>query len=180
LASTHPDREVLLQSYYEEKGGIEEMGTFRKITLGEYRALREKGAPKAIPTMTIKKDEQLMPLRLKAKSRIVMLGNRKNHDWSNSDRLRPLSGSTVSVSWLVCRPNIVGPSNRGVAKTPSAKGPSNRGIAKTTSVKEFFRMRKQLLSDPPRGTRMHPRTNTGFFSKLCMASVGVHATGMTK
>ena len=35
LASTHPDREVWLQSYYEEKGGIEEMGTFRKITLGE-------------------------------------------------------------------------------------------------------------------------------------------------
>jgi hypothetical protein len=39
LASTHPDREVWLQSYHEEKGGIEEMGTFRKITLGEYRAL---------------------------------------------------------------------------------------------------------------------------------------------
>ena len=50
LASTHPDREVWLQSYYEEKGDIEEMGTFCKITLGEYRALREKGAPKAIPT----------------------------------------------------------------------------------------------------------------------------------
>jgi len=35
------------------------LDTYRKITLGEYRALREKGAPKAIPTMcvlTIKKD----------------------------------------------------------------------------------------------------------------------------
>jgi hypothetical protein len=62
------------------------MGTFPKITLGEYRALREKGAPKAIPTMcvlTIKKDEQLMPLR--AKSRIVVLGNRKTRDWSKSN-----------------------------------------------------------------------------------------------
>ncbi len=68
LASTHPDREVWLQSYYEEKSGIKDMGTFQKITLGEYRALHEKGAPKAIPTMcvlTIKKDEQLMPLRAK-------------------------------------------------------------------------------------------------------------------
>jgi hypothetical protein len=52
------------------------MGTFRKITLGEYRALCEKGAPKAIPTMcvlVIKKDEQLMPLW--AKSHIVVLDN---------------------------------------------------------------------------------------------------------
>jgi hypothetical protein len=60
LASTYPDREVWLQSYYEEKSGIKHMGTLRKITLGEYMALREKGAPKAIPMMcvlTIKKDE---------------------------------------------------------------------------------------------------------------------------
>jgi hypothetical protein len=65
LASTHLDLEVWLQSYYEEKRGIEAMGFFWKITLGEYRALCEKGAPKAIPTMcvlTIKKDKQLMPL----------------------------------------------------------------------------------------------------------------------
>ena len=91
LASTHPDRKVWLQSYYEEKGGIQEMGTFRKITLGEYRALREKGTPKAIPTMcvlTIKKDEQLMPLR--AKSCIVVLGNHESRDWSKSNRFAPV------------------------------------------------------------------------------------------
>ncbi len=60
LALTHPNRKVWLKSYYKEKGDIEEMGTFRKITLAEYRALRKKGAPKVIPTMcvlTIKKDE---------------------------------------------------------------------------------------------------------------------------
>jgi hypothetical protein len=76
LAISHPDRELWLQSYYEEKGGIESLGTFKHLTLGEYCALQEKGAPKTIPTMcilTIKKDEHLMPLR--AKSRIVVLGN---------------------------------------------------------------------------------------------------------
>jgi hypothetical protein len=91
LALTHPDCEVWLQSYYKEKRGIEEMGTFQKITLGEYRALCEKGAPKAIPTMcvlTIKKDEQLMPLW--AKSRIVVLGNHESRDWSKSDRFAPV------------------------------------------------------------------------------------------
>jgi hypothetical protein len=101
LASTHPDREVWLQSYYKEKGGIQEMGTFRKITLGEYRALREKGAPKAIPTMcvlTIKKDERLMPLR--AKSRIVVFGNHESRDWSKSDRYAPVLRFD-SLSFLV-------------------------------------------------------------------------------
>jgi hypothetical protein len=65
LADSHPDREVWLQSHYEEKRGIESLGTFKKITLGEYRALCKKGAPKAIPTMcvlTIEKDENLLPL----------------------------------------------------------------------------------------------------------------------
>ncbi len=65
LADSHPDREIWLASYLEEKEGIKSLDTYRKITLGEYRALREKGAPKAIPTMcvlTIKKDEQLLPL----------------------------------------------------------------------------------------------------------------------
>jgi hypothetical protein len=59
LATSHPYREIWLQSYYEEKCGIESLGTYCLISLGEYCALCEKGAPKAIPTMcvsTIKKD----------------------------------------------------------------------------------------------------------------------------
>ena len=65
-----------LNSFYEEKGSLEDMNTYRKITLGEYRALREKGAPRAIPMMcvlTVKRDENLLPVC--AKSRIVVLGN---------------------------------------------------------------------------------------------------------
>ena len=72
LATTHPDRDVWLQ-------------TFKRLTLGQYRALREKGAPKAIPVMcvlTIKKDEKLMPLR--AKSWIIVLGNCESSEWSKS------------------------------------------------------------------------------------------------
>jgi hypothetical protein len=91
LASTHPDRKVWLQSFYKEKGDIEEMGTFWKITLGEYRALHEKGASKAIPTicvLTIKKDEQLLPLW--AKSCIVVLGNHERHNWSKSNCFAPV------------------------------------------------------------------------------------------
>ena len=69
------DREVWLRSFYEEKNSIKSMNTYRKITLGKYRALREKGVPKAIPTMcvlTIKRDEALLPVR--AGTRLVKVG----------------------------------------------------------------------------------------------------------
>ncbi len=65
LADSHPDCEVWLECYFEEKLVIKSLGTFRKITLGEYRTLCEKGAPRVILTMcvfTIKKDENLLPL----------------------------------------------------------------------------------------------------------------------
>jgi len=93
LADSHPDREIWLDSYWEEKRGIESLNTYRKITLGEYRALRKKGAPKAIPTMrvlTIKKDKNLLPLQ--AKSRIMALGNLEERIWSKSDRFAPVLG----------------------------------------------------------------------------------------
>jgi hypothetical protein len=94
LAASHPDREVWFQSYYEEKHGIESLVTYQKIPLGKYRALWEKGKPKAIPTMcvlTIKKDENLLPLQ--AKSWIVVLGNHEDRVWSKLDRFALVSGT---------------------------------------------------------------------------------------
>jgi hypothetical protein len=91
LANTHPDREIWLQSYQEEKCGLQSLNTYKKITLGEYRAMREKGAPHAIPTMcilTIKRDENLLPHR--AKSCIVVLGNHEDCVWSKSDKFAPV------------------------------------------------------------------------------------------
>ena len=91
LSDSHPDREIWLQSYAEEKQGLQSLDTYKKITLGEYRALREKGAPRAIPTMcvlTIKRDENLLPHR--AKSRIVVLGNHEDRVWSKSDKFAPV------------------------------------------------------------------------------------------
>ncbi len=88
LADFHPAHEVWLQSYYEEKQGIKSLGTFKKITLGEYRDFRKKSAPEAIPTvciLAIKKDENLLPPR--EKSRIVILGNHEDRVWSKSDCL---------------------------------------------------------------------------------------------
>jgi hypothetical protein len=76
-----PDPEVCIQS----------LNTYCKITLGEYRALREKGVPKAIPTMcvlTVKHNENLNPLP--AKSPIVILGNHEDRICSKSKRFAPV------------------------------------------------------------------------------------------
>ena len=81
----------MLASFREEKSGIESQGTYVKIGLPEYRALRVKGAPKAIPTMcvlSIKKDEVLNPLH--AKSCIVALGNHEDCVWTKSEKYAPV------------------------------------------------------------------------------------------
>jgi hypothetical protein len=104
LATMHTDQEVWLQSYYKEKQGIESLATYCKITLGEYRALREKDAPKAIPTLcvlTIKKDENFLW--------VDVLCNHEDCIWSKLDWFAPGSNSThrgISVFdwkyWLAC------------------------------------------------------------------------------
>jgi hypothetical protein len=69
LADSHPDREVWLQSYFEEKFSIESLGTYEKLSLAQYCAVHEKVAPKAISTMcvlTINPDEMLNPFRAKS------------------------------------------------------------------------------------------------------------------
>jgi hypothetical protein len=87
LANRHPDREVWLQSYKKETGGLQSHNTYPKITLGEYHALCKKGAPQAIPTtcvLTIKRDKNLLPQH--AKSWIVVLGNHEDRLWSKLDK----------------------------------------------------------------------------------------------
>jgi hypothetical protein len=91
LDPNHPDREVWLESFCEEKRGIKSLNTYDKILLAEYRALREKGAPRAIPTMcvlTIKKDEMMNPHR--AKSCIVVLGNHEDRVWTKPEKYAPV------------------------------------------------------------------------------------------
>jgi hypothetical protein len=64
LSDLHPNRDVWLHSFCEEKSGTELMDTYNKIDLAQYKALWEKGALRAIPTkcvLTMKPDEMLNP-----------------------------------------------------------------------------------------------------------------------
>ncbi len=49
LADTHPNREIWLESFFEEKHGIQNLDMYEKITLGKYRALRKKGLLRLSP-----------------------------------------------------------------------------------------------------------------------------------
>jgi hypothetical protein len=80
-----------MHSFWEEKDSIISMDTYDTIILAQYCALREKGAPQAIPTMcvlTIKPDEMMNPHR--TKSCIVVLGNHEERIWSKSDKYAPV------------------------------------------------------------------------------------------
>jgi hypothetical protein len=91
LADKHPDCDIWMRSFWEEKDSIISMDTYDTITLAQYRALREKGAPRAIPTLcvlTIKPDEMMNPHR--AKSCIVVHGNHKERIWLKSDKYAPV------------------------------------------------------------------------------------------
>jgi hypothetical protein len=91
LVATHPDRDMWLLSFCEEKDGIKSQDTYNILNLVEYRALQEKGAPHAIPTMcvlTIKPDEMLHPHC--AKARIKVLRNHKDWVWMKSEKYAPV------------------------------------------------------------------------------------------
>jgi hypothetical protein len=87
----HPDQDIWLSSFWEEKDGIEFLDTYVMITVAEYCAVCKKGAPCTIPTMcviTIKKDEMMNQLR--AKFRIVVLGNHKDRVWTKLEKYAPV------------------------------------------------------------------------------------------
>ena len=93
------DREIWLASFLKENGASNDSTPIRN--LGKYRALWDKGAPRAIPmtcVLTVKKDKQLRPLC--TKSCIVILGNHKDHVWAKSDKFPQSSARTVFASLL--------------------------------------------------------------------------------
>ena len=66
---------------------MRDLGTYEKINLGEYRALCEQDAPRALSTMcflTIKTNKNINPV--KPKSRIVVLCNHEECAWTKSDK----------------------------------------------------------------------------------------------
>lgn len=92
LHPSNPDRHVWLDSYKEEKGGLERLDVFERINKKQYLHLKRTGRiGKALPSMcvlVVKPDKDGNPLR--AKSRIVVLGNFEDRYYSKSQRYAPV------------------------------------------------------------------------------------------
>ena len=107
FAAHNPDAPVWRAAYDEEHDGLTGLDTFVEIGEVEYQALVAKHgeAAKAIPTMnlfTVKNDSDGNPVR--AKSRIVVLGNLEKRMWEKIDRYAPVinaSSSRLLVSMAV-------------------------------------------------------------------------------
>jgi hypothetical protein len=85
----NPDRKIWVESYNEESNGLKEQDTYSVITAQEYKD--KYSAYQILPTMcvqTIKKDEEGVPVR--AKSRIVALGNHEDRIWEKSEKFAPV------------------------------------------------------------------------------------------
>ena len=101
LDSSNPDRQVWIDLYKEEKQGITNHEFYEKISKNQYLALRRAGKiPKSIPSMcvlVVKNDKDGKKLR--AKSRIVVLGNFKDRLYQKSQRYAPvLKYSSLTLS----------------------------------------------------------------------------------
>eukprot|EP00956_Cyclotella_meneghiniana_P005594 scaffold7180_cov50-Cyclotella_meneghiniana.AAC.3 len=92
LHPSNPDRHVWLESYKEEKGGLEQLEVFERISKKQYLHLKRTGRiGKALPSMcvlVIKPDKNGNPVR--AKSRIVVLGNFEDRYYTKSQRYAPV------------------------------------------------------------------------------------------
>jgi hypothetical protein len=91
LNPQHPEHAIWLASYKEEYDGLKEFDIFEELTFAEYRKLAETHGP-AIPSMCIlvtKKHEHGNPVR--AKSRIVVLGNKYPQQWTKGDCFAPVA-----------------------------------------------------------------------------------------
>eukprot|EP00804_Cyclotella_cryptica_P022088 CCRYP_011573-RA/>CCRYP_011573-RA protein AED:0.27 eAED:0.27 QI:0/-1/0/1/-1/1/1/0/654 len=92
LHPSNPDRDTWLQSYNEEKGGLQSMNVFERINKKQYLALKRSGRiGKALPSMcvlVVKTDKDGKPTR--AKSCIVVLGNFEDRIYDKSQKYAPV------------------------------------------------------------------------------------------
>jgi hypothetical protein len=75
-----------MESYEEEYYGLVALNTFTVIDAEQYQEIRTQTGKQAIPSMgilTVKNDAEGRPVR--AKSRIVVLGNHETTPWSKTE-----------------------------------------------------------------------------------------------
>lgn len=142
----HPDDKATWDAAYaEEYHGLQDLHCFEYISESDYQSLRNVLGP-TLPSMaisTIKHDEQGQPVR--AKYRIVALGNLDPHQWHKSETFAPV------LSQLELRLLVAEATKRGI-------------VPKTCDFKQAFiqsvlpNNEKYVLTPPPHCPLTPPNT----------------------
>jgi hypothetical protein len=122
LADSHPNREIWLNSFYEEKREIESLGTFCKIMLGEYWALRKRVLQRPSQlcvSSPLNATKTFFPF---AQSLALLFSVTMRTVFGARATGMPLCiGVTPSSFWSLCLCQSVVPFTRVTANTPSAR-----------------------------------------------------------
>ena len=152
LRKSNPDHAIWNEAYNKEYDGLDDMNVFDLISEEEYQQLVSKYGEnaQAIPSMnlfTVKKDKSGNPVR--AKSRIVVLGNLERRIWSREDKYAPVL-SSISTRLLVSMACQDG----RTLKSGDCKNAFCNGILPDDEI---------CIVKPPKGC---PRTPKGYYWKL--------------
>jgi hypothetical protein len=132
----HEDRSIWLESYLEEAGGLKEQDTYVTLSAKEYAAIYSD--IQIIPSMSvqmIKQDENRNPVR--AKTRIVALGNYEETIWTKSEKYAPVprdESSRLMISMAV---------ERGRRE--------KQGDCKNAFVQSYLPNDEKIIVRPPKG-----------------------------
>ena len=119
LALAHPDREVWLQSYYEEKNSIESMGTFTKLSLGKYRAMCKNSAPKlSLQCVSLPSTRMRTSCHSALSLKSMFSAITKSMFGQSRNDMPPCSGRNSSIFSSVRLLRNVVPSSKGMLRMP--------------------------------------------------------------
>ena len=140
----HPDdKETWDMAYREEYEGLVNIDSWEMITENDYQALKHtyKGVMPTMAIATIKRDGDGNPVR--AKYRIVALGNLDPHDWAKHDCFAPVL-SQFELRFLI-------------ALAVKLKRIPKTGDVSQAFVQSFLPLGENYICTPPAGCPLTPK-----------------------
>jgi hypothetical protein len=132
MRADNPDQQIWIDSYLEEAGGLKEQNPYSALTRKKYTD--KYSHIQIIPSMsvqTIKRDK--IGDLLRAKTRVVALGNHEERVWSKSDK---------------CAPVLQGESSRLMTSMDDKR---SKATATMRFVNPFYLRNKPSSSAPQKG-----------------------------
>jgi Reverse transcriptase (RNA-dependent DNA polymerase) len=153
---SHPDRGIWVASYNEEYDGLNQNDTFELISEEDYQAHCRAGGKRAIPSMAVFTIKMKDGVPVRAKCRIVVLGNKDPSNWSKADCYAPVVSLPV-VRLLT-------------ALAVKHRRPLKQGDCKNAFVQAVLPDDEGVIVRPPPGCF---RTRSGFYWRLKKSLYGL-------